>query len=78
MPDQNLPIPDFADDGVLLAVEPPTASRGTIRLLARADVAGVRVDLTASGADALARMLLAAAAAGVAQLDRDQLDLDDR
>jgi hypothetical protein len=39
---------------------------------------GVRVDLTASGADALARMLLAAAAAGVAQLDRDQLDLDDR
>jgi hypothetical protein len=28
MPDQNLPIPDFADDGVLLAVEPPAASRG--------------------------------------------------
>ena len=46
MPDQNLPIPDFADDGVLLAVEPPTASRGTIRMLARADVVGVRVDLT--------------------------------
>ena len=71
MPDQNLPIPDFADDGVLLAVEPPTASRATIRLLARADVVGVRVDLTASGADALARMLLSAAADGVAQLDQD-------
>ena len=56
---------------MLLAVEPPTASRGTIRLLARADVVGVRVDLTASGADALARMLLSAVADGVAQLDQD-------
>jgi len=71
MPDQNLPIPDFADNGVLLAVEPPTASRATIRMLARADVLGIRVDLTASGAGALARMLSAAAAAGVAQLDQD-------
>ena len=74
MPDQNLPIPDLADDGVLLAVEPPTASRATIRLLARADVLGVRVDLTATGADALARMLLSAAADGVAQLDQDDQD----
>jgi hypothetical protein len=32
MPDQNLPIPDFADDGMLLAVEAPTASRATITL----------------------------------------------
>ena len=75
MPDQNLPIPDFADDGVLLAVEPPTASRGTIRMLARADVVGVRVDLTASGASALARLLLNAAAEGVSQLNQDGLDL---
>ena len=43
----------------------------TIRLLARADVLGIRLDLTASGADALARMLLSAAADGVAQLDQD-------
>jgi hypothetical protein len=34
-------------------------------------VLGIRVDLTASGADALARMLLTAAADGVAQLDQD-------
>jgi hypothetical protein len=40
MPGQNLHIPDFADDGVLLAVEPPAASRGTIRLLARGLGAG--------------------------------------
>jgi len=71
MPDQNLPIPDFADDGVLLAVEPPTASRPSVRLSARADVLGIRLDLTASGADALARMLLSGAADVVAQLDQD-------
>jgi hypothetical protein len=41
-------------------------------MLARADVVGVRVDLTATGADALARMLLTAAADGVAQLDQDE------
>jgi hypothetical protein len=75
MPNQNLPIPDFADDGALLAVEAPTASRGTIRLLARADVIGVRVDLTAAGASALARMLVNAAAEGVAQLDQEGDDL---
>ncbi len=46
-------------------------------MLARADVVGVRVDLTATGASALARMLSAAAAAGVAQLDQDQADEDD-
>lgn len=74
MPDQKLPIPDFADDGVLLAVEPPTASRATIRMPACADVVGVGVDLTASGADALARMLLTAAADGVAQLDQESIE----
>jgi hypothetical protein len=40
-------------------------------MLARADVVGVRVALTASGAGALARMLLTAAADGVAQLNQD-------
>jgi hypothetical protein len=49
-------------------------SRGSIRLLGCADVVGVRVDLTASGADALARMLSTAAAAAVAQLEQDGPD----
>jgi hypothetical protein len=67
----NILPPDYEDDQATLGVEPPTSSRPTIRLLARSDSLGLRVDLSASGADALGRMLVSTAAAAVAARDLD-------
>ena len=65
--------PDYYDsDGTRLGVEPPTNSRPTIRVLARSDTVACRVDLTASGADFLGRLLMSAAADAVARLDEEQ------
>ena len=69
--------PDYYDsDGTRLGVEPPTSSRPSIRVLARSDALACRVDLTASGADYLGRLLVSTAAAVVAALDQDEQDED--
>ena len=70
-------VPDYYDsDGTRLGVEPPTSSRPSIRVLARSDALACRVDLTASGADYLGRLLVSTAAAVVAALDQDEQDED--
>lgn len=56
-------MPEYADEQVLLSVEPPTASRSTIRLMARGAGVGALLDLSATGAYRLADMLRAAAVA---------------
>jgi hypothetical protein len=69
--------PDFYDsDGTRLAVEAPTSSRPSIRMLARSDALACRVDLTASGADFLGRLLVSTAAAAVTALDQDRSSSD--
>ena len=54
-------MPEYSDEQVLLSVEPPTASRSTIRLHAAGSGVGALVDLSATGASRLASMLNAAA-----------------
>ncbi|HEY6745369.1 MAG TPA: hypothetical protein VI357_06575 [Mycobacteriales bacterium] len=51
------PIPDYADDVMLLVEPPPTASRPTIRLRAAGTGVGALVDLSATGASRLAGLL---------------------
>jgi hypothetical protein len=69
MPEQNLPTPEYADEEVLLAVEAPTASRPTLRLRAAGSGLVDVVDLTLSGASALADLLRSAAVAAAAAAD---------
>ena len=52
-----------------LSVEPPTASRPTLRLRAAGDGVGAVVDLSAIGASRLAAMLHGATVAAVADAD---------
>ena len=56
MPEQIQP-PEYADDLTMLAVEPPTESRPTLRLRAAGTGVGAVIDLTATGASRLARLL---------------------
>lgn len=67
-------MPEYFDEQVALSVEPPTASRSTIRLHVTESGVGTWVDLSATGASRLARMLEAAAiAAAAADLGQDAL-----
>lgn len=61
-------MPEYADEQVLLSVEPPTASRSTIRLRAAGIGVGALLDLSATGASWLAGMLRAAAVTAAADL----------
>jgi hypothetical protein len=69
MPDQSIPPTDYFDDDVTLSVEPPTASRASIRLRAAANGIGSHVDLSATGASRLAALLESAAVAAAAAAD---------
>jgi hypothetical protein len=71
MPDPASP-GDYYDGDLAVAVLPPTESRPSIRLAARANGIACRVDLTAAGADHIGRALTAAAAAAVAAYERDE------
>ena len=61
-------MPEYADEQVLLSVEPPTASRSTIRLRAAGVSVGALLDLSATGASWLADMEKAAAVAAAADM----------
>lgn len=65
---QSSRMPEYADEQVLLSVEPPTASRSTIRLLAAGAGVGALLDLSATGAYRLADMLRVAAVAASARM----------
>ena len=62
--------PEYLDDHVRLAVEPPTASRPTLNLTAFGVGIVVAVELSLSAAAGLASLLLRAAADAAAQTDR--------
>jgi hypothetical protein len=59
-------MPEYADEQVLLSVEPPTTSRSTIRLQAAGTSVGALLELSATGASRLADMLTAVAVTAAA------------
>lgn len=66
-------IPEYADEQVLLSVEPPAASRSTIRLGAAGAGVEAVVDLSATGASRLADMLRSAAVTAAAHVPGEDL-----
>lgn len=70
----STPPPEYADDLLRLAVEPPTASRSTLRLRAAGAGIGAVLDLTLTGATAVADMLRSAAVNAAAEIDFPPLD----
>ena len=65
----SIPPPEYADDLLRLAVEAPTASRPTLRLRDAGGGIGAVLDLTLSGATAVADMLRSAAVNAAADND---------
>jgi hypothetical protein len=64
--------PEYADDDVMLRVEPPTASRATLRLHAAGIGVRAVIDLTLPAAGYLSSALRSVAvAAAVADLDTE-------
>ena len=70
MPIENVPTaPEYHDDDVLLSVEPPTASRPTLILIAAGVGVRAAVELTLTAAGELASMLRTVAVATTAGAD---------
>ena len=65
----STPPPEYADDLLRLAVEPPTASRSTLRLRAAGAGVGAVLDLTLAGATWIADALRSAAVNAAAASD---------
>jgi hypothetical protein len=74
-PTENVPTPpDFADDLTLLSVEPPTASRPTLKLTAAGTGVRAVIELTLSAAEHLSATLrtISVAATAAADLEEDE------